>query len=339
MTITNTRTIKPSRGAYTSLINWEAGRQADLVTGDLIEIAECYSMQDTTAVVINGWTTGAINYIKIYTPTAERHNGTYQTSKYYLNVSEAIAIAVQEDYVRVDGLQCQVTTTSVLKHGIMISGQTNVNNLIWISNNIFKGVISGGNGTDCHGIYVYESNSAGSVVKVWNCIAYNWFNSTYPDNTSNHGFNNTYGLTTFYNCTAYKCGMGFVKGSTYSTTAINCLSINNAVRAAYIDFSGTITQSYNISSDTTSDGTGSIDSQGLTDVDFVNTTAGSEDFHLQSTSTAIGVGTDNPGSGLYSDDIDGVARTSTWDIGADEYVAAGGLKIPVAMANYRQRSN
>jgi hypothetical protein len=51
----------------------------------------------------------------------------------------------------------------------------------------------------------------------------------------------------------------------------------------------------------------------------------------------VGTGTDDPGAGLYSDDITGTARTSVWDIGADEYVAAaGGLSIPVAMAAYRQ---
>ena len=31
--------------------------------------------------------------------------------------------------------------------------------------------------------------------------------------------------------------------------------------------------------------------------------------------------TSNPASGLYSDDIIGTARTSTWDIGAFEYLA------------------
>jgi len=45
------------------------------------------------------------------------------------------------------------------------------------------------------------------------------------------------------------------------------------------------------------------------------------DFSLVVGSNSIGNGTDNPGSGLYSDDIIGTARTSTWDIGAFEYLA------------------
>ncbi|MEA2006752.1 MAG: choice-of-anchor Q domain-containing protein, partial [Patescibacteria group bacterium] len=65
--------------------------------------------------------------------------------------------------------------------------------------------------------------------------------------------------------------------------------------------------------------------------DFVSTTSGSEDFHLQSTSDAINVGTDL--SGTFTDDIDGDTRPiDAWDIGADEEVEInvrirGGVKI------------
>ena len=38
-------------------------------------------------------------------------------------------------------------------------------------------------------------------------------------------------------------------------------------------------------------------------------------------------------------DIDGDTRSGTWDIGADEYIAAGGLSIPVAMRHYRNLRN
>jgi hypothetical protein len=39
----------------------------------------------------------------------------------------------------------------------------------------------------------------------------------------------------------------------------------------------------------------------------------------------VGEGTDNPGSGLYSDDIIGTARSSPWDIGAFEYTSGAGF--------------
>ena len=50
-----------------------------------------------------------------------------------------------------------------------------------------------------------------------------------------------------------------------------------------------------------------------------------EDYRLPLGSALIGVGTDDAGLGLYSDDIEGHTRTSTWDIGADEYIAAVGV--------------
>jgi hypothetical protein len=51
------------------------------------------------------------------------------------------------------------------------------------------------------------------------------------------------------------------------------------------------------------------------------TFAGAGNYHLASTDAgARGYGVSNPGSGLYSDDIDGQTRSAPWDIGADQYV-------------------
>jgi hypothetical protein len=51
-----------------------------------------------------------------------------------------------------------------------------------------------------------------------------------------------------------------------------------------------------------------------------------DDFHLNASDTvAKNKGTDLSGDSYlpFSDDIDGQTRSGTWDIGADEYVAAG----------------
>ena len=73
-----------------------------------------------------------------------------------------------------------------------------------------------------------------------------------------------------------------------------------------------------------------------------------DDFHLDSGDTvAKDQGTDLSADGnfAFDDDInDGVmgagkageTRSGTWDVGFDEYVAAGGLSIPIAMHHYRQ---
>lgn len=67
---------------------------------------------------------------------------------------------------------------------------------------------------------------------------------------------------------------------------------------------------------------------------FVNEGEGTEDLHLDSTDTvAIDKGTDL-GNGAWDTDIDGRDRDTegdTWDIGADEYVAAGGAARRIIM--------
>ena len=79
-------------------------------------IAECYAMQDTTAVTINGWTTNSTHYIKIYTPTSERHDGKWNTSKYRLEVTNNYGIVVSEEFVRIEGLQVKLTNSSGNDH-------------------------------------------------------------------------------------------------------------------------------------------------------------------------------------------------------------------------------
>ncbi len=98
--------------AYTSLANWESQTEnsnitepvendvnpsTDLVSANAIMMAACYADgADTTAVTIDGWTTGDNNYIKIYTPVSssevgasQRHNGTWDDSKYRIESTSA----------------------------------------------------------------------------------------------------------------------------------------------------------------------------------------------------------------------------------------------------------
>lgn len=91
------------------------------------------------------------------------------------------------------------------------------------------------------------------------------------------------------------------------------------------------TVSHNAASDTTATGTGSLDSVTTAD-QYVSTTAGSEDLHLKSGADAIDAGTDlgttPAGVNIDIDGRDRDAEGDTWDMGADEFVAAaGGLPI------------
>ena len=94
---------------YSTLTAWEAAKQADLVTAGDIEVAECYNDSTFTEaeVFIYGWTTGANNYIRIYTPAAERHDGTAYSGVKFSPSSDDNnygLFRLAEGYIRIEGL-------------------------------------------------------------------------------------------------------------------------------------------------------------------------------------------------------------------------------------------
>jgi hypothetical protein len=94
-------------------------------------------------------------------------------------------------------------------------------------------------------------------------------------------------------------------------TPINCIATD-----CTDGFSGTLTnEDYNIS-DVASDLAGAHSQNGVepTYLDKDN-----DNFLLSPTDTiAINMGTNDPGSGLYSTDVLGITRVSPWDIGFSE---------------------
>ena len=130
--------------AYTSLTNWESGSantnilnfanvnpNPDLVSQNTVMMVPCYGDgEDTDSVLVSGWTTGPNNYIKIYTPTStsevgtsQRHDGKWDTTSAYRisnTVNVNYVITVQEQYVRIDGIQ------------IDFKNDPNNTNLAWI---------------------------------------------------------------------------------------------------------------------------------------------------------------------------------------------------------------
>jgi hypothetical protein len=111
------------------------------------------------------------------------------------------------------------------------------------------------------------------------------------------------------------------------------ISTNNYVGDVISDggaencYQGTQTSTTNVASDTSGD----IDNQSTYTSYFINTTVGSEDFHLKNSSNALwgsdGTDLDGDSNLPITDDIDGDVRHSTTpDIGADEWdnVIVGG---------------
>lgn len=298
-----TVTVKSSGGTYTSLnsaLATEDDTYADLVTNTMILTFQCYAFEDTTAADTGtGYTTSADYYINIDVPSAEMHDGTLggyviKPSGYYIN-----GLTIQESYTRVNGV-CVDMNDQVYDVGIIFNGADYIRISKCIVANVGGGSIYTG-----HGIYTGN----GGHSRIFNCIMY--------DCEGAGLFFRDYAADTAYNCTAVDCGYGFYAWDYANSIAKNCLGYSNTT-----DFGagGTLTCSYCASDDSTADnfnGTGNIVDIADPFVDFSG-----DDFHLASDAEILGDGTDSVES-LFTDDIDGDTRSS-WDIGADEYVAAGG---------------
>ena len=154
-----------------------------------------------------------------------------------------------------------------------------------------------------NGIKPAPANPAANYT-IRNCIIYDGYQGILLDNG---------GIAMVENCSIYGMTSIGVRQVSGSMTATNTISMGNVTA----DFSGTITQSCNLSSDATASGTGSIAGKLATD-QFVSTSAGTEDLHLKAGADAINAGTDLSGS--FTDDIDGETRpiATYWDMGADE---------------------
>jgi len=326
MPTTVTSTIKPSGGDYTTLSAWEAAKQGNIVTADQIQQAECYNMSDTTAVVVDGWTTDATRYIRIYGVVSDKtasNTGKWVTDRYRLegaSASNGAALSILEAYVRVDSLQVSgdATSTNFLD---VISFGTNYPSAAYIevTNCVVKGI------NDNYGSGVYIKDSAG---KIYNNVIYDM-----TGNTSYGIYTNvSYAQLDIYNNTFVNTDYGirgtaqvYAKNNVFRSCA---LAPTISMTAANCGYNSTDVASLGYTSQT-----GDRTSQTFTFVD-----EGNDNFHLASSDAgAKDFGTDL--STTFTVDVDGQTRSGSWDIGADEYIAAGGLSIPVAVHHYNQMRN
>ena len=303
--------------AYTSLSAWEAAEQTDLDTANNYMTCYCRSSagtDDTTVAEIIGWITSATDYIEIIGADFPA-NGVYDDIKYVLKVTNSANLGITEDHVRIHKLQIapQKTTTATTK-GITILNQV-AGNSILIDSCIIKGTTSSIG--SFWGISIEDTDD---VVDIINTVV-SGFNAA--ADTGNRGISLNTGTTVnIYNCTVSDCQTGIRTIIAGTETVKNCAVFDNED-----DFAGTFTTIDYCASDD-GDGTNAENfTAEATDWNAVFTNYASGDFSLKNYTTSpccVGQGTDNPGSGLYSDDIIDAARSSTWDIGAFEYVAAGG---------------
>lgn len=272
------------------------------------------SVADTTRVNESGlgqMAPSATNYLEIIAETGHRASTAWDTSKYHLypaySVQAGTAINITHGYVRIDGLQ------------IGISSMTSNAELVYWSQG------STGRMSNCHikgpsdTTYWSRGISLINGITMWNCII------QINTHTSSACVQN-HGNSSFYGCTFIGGGTQTVHVADGTCVAKNCYA-GGGSGSAYAVTTGSLTQTTCAASDTTATDA-ALDNIAVNTTNFTNVTSGSEDWALPGTGSALyGVGTssltdDPPGSAALSVDINGVTRTTTWDIGADEYIAA-----------------
>lgn len=332
----NVSTINKSGEDYNTLTLWEDDVDGDLVTATTQETAECYDDDGTLtdAVTIDGSTTNATYYLKITVPEGDRHDGTAGSGFVMQGTGNSAGglIYVLDNYTVVEWVELTNMSLSATNKTPFINvaysqGVIVRNCLIHdpankTSTNIVARGING------YLDALWKSN------KFYNNIIYNL---AYTQLASGY---NAYGIicsggSSLYNNTIYNItndsGDGLAQGiKVDSVGGLSASSVKNNIIVTISDECIVDVGSNTFATNLTSDATGNITNKSASD-QFVSITGGSEDLHLKSGADAIDAGTDlGTGSGVEID-IDGRDRDAegdTWDIGADEYVAAAGSAPP-----------
>lgn len=318
LAVTNrTVTVKASGGDYTSLAAAVAGEEKNLVALDRQLTIECYAKLDTSGVVFDrtAWTTDATHYILVTVPPSERHAGTYDTSKYRIEVSNANPLQIHHGvYIVVEWLQIYLINGS--NRPVYLGGATNSASNITVRNCIVLVASNFGYNGAIHGSY---TGNAGTNVYIYNNLIYGGLS------TSAWGFQNEIpGNYYLWNNTVVNFTGGLNRNGNGNVVAKNNLLSVTTTAATGTFAAGTNYNATNQSSmGYTVTGGGNTNDRVSQTFTFVN--AGSSDYHLAESDTgARDLGMSDPGSGAFSNDIDGQARSGVWDIGMDEIPAAGG---------------
>ncbi|MCB9949592.1 MAG: hypothetical protein H6824_01270 [Planctomycetaceae bacterium] len=300
---TITKTIGTSGRDYSTVAAWEndLDNGAIYASGDIAKGVLYNDSDFDESPIINGGATIGLSQIILTVNEADRHDGTAGSGVRFLPstdryISTATTVPTIIEWIEIDG---QDTYRQYIVMGGSSSDVTVRNCLL---HNQYGGTYA-----------IVTGYTTGSTYKIYNNIIYeiNTATSTgrgihiqgQDSGTWNYVYNNT-----VVNCNQY----GIHQASGYTTVTNNIL-MGNGVKDLSINQSAKVTESYNLLSDATGSGTGTIQNATIGD-QFVSLTSGSEDLHLKTGSDAIGAGTDL--SGTFTNDIDDETRV-TWDIGAD----------------------
>ena len=301
-------TIKPDgTGDYLSLAAWQTAQVRDLVAVDEIARAVCHPGSDTTAFVLQGWTTDATRRVEIVAAPGFQATAQWQPTSavFTLQPNAQQALRVLQAHSIVDGIQVETTVNFGTIRAVDLGSGSNGS----IARRVHARIPAADPASSPTAFFVFAG--AGQTVTVEHCVGHK------TGGAKGNGFTTSgVGTQNLLNCTASDCPEdGFEVGS--GAVLKNCLAFNCGV-----DFSGTpaAASDFNASEDATAPGANSV--TGIADpfVDRAN-----DDFRLAAGAAPVDAGTDLSASTSVDTDIAGTARPegAAWDIGAHELVAAG----------------
>lgn len=315
-------TVGPTGRDYTSLTAAEAGQQA--VESDFAVIGEnvefvCDGFIDSASAGISfaGWSNASSTQHIIVRPASGAEAGMpwRTTGAYTIPGGASACISVSDGMPRFENFQLDVVAFgfSFQHYGISSGAYFEADGML---------VRYVGNASN--DALARAFNSAFGGYRARNCVALDFDGSGGgSDRVAFQNGANT-GNRVIYNCTAINCLIGVMENATGADVLVKNTLVDSRGLSGAVAFGTTYAagSDYNASDDATAPGANSRQSQTFT---FVDASGG--DFHLASTDAgARTYGTDLSADGTwpFASDFDGQARTGSWDIGADQYVAGGG---------------
>jgi len=295
----NTGTVTISSG-HTFTISDTGQQVGDVVLSLYNDWANGYD-EGSAYIDIKNFVTDANHKVVIWTNASasgtqgpNRHNGTAESGFFVNETGSSYTFVFRISHVLVEGIEIQQPSKPSMGVFYMDSGLNNTFRNLLIHN--VGGIVYHGEASTIENSIIYDFGSSGYSVVRFNKVR---------------------------SCSILAMGSGSYSNQIIVRNAecYNVLVYNNNSGTGYNDYYS-CTGDYNIGSDSSAPGSHSQHNKALSDIDFVSTTPGSEDLHIQSTSCAKDAGTDL--SSYFTDDIDACTRSGTWDIGADEYDCTGG---------------
>lgn len=300
--------------AYTSLQTAQTAKAKDIATADERYIFLCRSSggtADTTEVSwSNTWACDSTRYILVQANVGDEAIKTgWDNLRYRISVTDGRALLVNgvgPHVIVYDGIQCERIRSAVDWANCLYVASAAAGSGLTLKNCRIKL-----NASTLNGIRARDSDCP---VLIW---------STIFEGSFNNGFYSEVGTHNIWNC-IFKGNSGGSGIAAQGVATINV--VNSAVFDFGNDFAGIGTLNVDHCASDDGDGTNAVAPNGGNwDKEFHDSANGN--FTLLNGGNCYHGGIDDPGSGLYSTDMEGIVYISPWSIGVDEYTASilGGI--------------